>query len=370
VAIQPPTRSPAGRSAPPGLPAAHAAPDGAAARYLTQLRPVLMAATNARSSWVRFLNELASRQDLAATTPEAVQVALGQARQFGDARRQLTALTSPPNYEDMHDSIEGWLKSLELSCQIVVRQTGALTPETLARVREALHEAATDADRFNAQRAAIAAVVKETAQPSGPKPRVIANKKELRVLAIAGGVMLLLLGLGAWVSTSLLSEPVATPTIVGGSPAAATATAVAFLEMGGVRRTWPLADVQNRLNQEIAGRRVAYRDATVTFKPNDTIIVNGRIQGASDLISVEVELVVTAENGKPKIVVKDLRAIGVSVPVEARDALQKRAEEGTAELSAQLKPNERLERVVVETHQVTAEIIDPTAAKPQAPAKP
>jgi hypothetical protein len=370
VAVQQPPRQPAGRPSPGGPPAAHAAPDGVAARYLTLLRPVLMSATNARSSWVRFLNELATRPDLAGATPEAVQVALGQARQFGDARRQLSALTSPPSYQDMHDSIEGWLKSLELSCQIVVRQTGSLTPETLARVREALHEAATDADRFNAQRAAIAAVVKETAQPTGSKPRVIANKKELRVLAIAGGVMLLLLGLGAWISTSLLAEPIATPTIVGGSPAAATATALAFIEMGGVRRTWPLTDVQNRLNQEIAGRRVAYRDATVTFKPNDTVVVNGRIQGVSDLINVEVELQVLAENGKPKINVKDLRAVGVSVPDEAREALQKRAEEGTAELAAQLKPTERLERVVVEPNQVTAEILDTATTKPQAPAKP
>ena len=331
---------------------------------------MLVTATNARSNWVRFLNELATRADLGAATPEAVQVALGQARQFGDARRQLSALTVPDSYQDMHGSIEGWLKSLELSCQIVVRQTGALTPETLARVREALHEAASDADRFNAQRAAIAAIVKETAQPSGPKPRVIANKKELRVLAIAGIVMLLLLGIGAWVSTTLLAAPEATPTIPGGSPAAATATALAFLEMGGQRRTWQIGEVQARLNQEIAARRVAYRQATVTFKPNDGVVVSGQIQGTADLITVDVELQIVAEDGKPKINVRDLRAIGIPVPAEAREALEKRAQEGTLELAAQLKPTERLERVVVEQNQVTAEIMDSALAKPQAPAAP
>jgi hypothetical protein len=372
VAVQQPARHPpAARPPSGGPPTSHAAPEGAAARYLTLLRPVLVSATTARSNWVRFLNDVASRADLAGATPEAVQVALGQASQFGDVRRQLSAMTVPDSYQDMHGSIEGWLKSLELSCQIVVRQTGVLTPETLARVREALQEAANDADRFNAQRAAIAAVVKETAQPTGPKPRIIANKKEMRVLAIAGAAMLLLLGIGAWVSTTLLASPEATVTIVGGSPAAATATALAFLEMGGQRRTWPIADVQNRLNQEIAGRRVAYREATVLFKPNDSIVVSGKIQGTADLLTVDVELQIVAENGKPKINVKDLRAVGVSVPVEAREALEKRAEEGTAELAAQLKPTERLERVVVEQNQVTAEIIDTALAKPQgAPPKP
>ncbi|HEY3080209.1 MAG TPA: hypothetical protein VGM69_09910 [Chloroflexota bacterium] len=351
MAIEP-TRSPSGR---PTVPS-HEAPQGLAARYLAALRPILVSATNARANWVRFLNELAMRPDLARATPEAVQVALGQSNQFAQARRLLTQLQAPPSYQDLHGAIEGWLKSLELSCQIVVRQTGSLTPETLARVREALQDAAADADRFNAERAAIQAVVKETARPSEKRPRMIANRRELRVVAIVLGAVLALLGAGVWASGVLSNPgPSPTPTV---SSADATATAVAFLASGGERRTYVLPDIQKRLDQEIAARRVAYQEAVVRLVPPDRIIVSGRIQGAASLISTEVELQVLAENGKPKMVVQGIRAAGVEVPKEAFDALNQRAEEGNQELAKQLQPNEYLQRVVVEPNQVIAEIAD------------
>ena len=374
MAIQP-TRPPPGRPVPPAAarpnPPAHEAPQGLAARYLSALRPILVSATNARANWVRFLNELAARPDLAKATPEAVQVALGQSNQFAQARRQLTQLQPPPNYQDMHGTIEGWLKSLELSCQIVVRQTGPLTPDTVSRVREALQEAATDADRFNAERAAIQAVVKETARPSEKRPRLIANRKELRLVALVMGVLLSLLAAGVWASGVLSPSVDTTPTV---SPADATATAVAFLASGGERRVYPLPDIQKRLDLEIAGRKVAFREATVRLVPPDRVIVSGKIQGAADLITVEVELQVMAENGKPKIVTQGLRAAGVQVPREAYDALTQRADEGNAELAKQLKPNEYVSRVVVEPTQVIAEIADlskmPGASTTPTPAGP
>ncbi|HEV8635762.1 MAG TPA: hypothetical protein VG370_16175 [Chloroflexota bacterium] len=365
MAIQP-TRPPAGRP----NPLAHEAPQGLAARYLAALRPILVSATNARANWVRFLNELAMRSDLARAAPEAVQVALGQSNQFAQARRQLTQLQAPPSYQDMHAAIEGWLKSLELSCQIVVRQTGPLTPETLTRVREALHEAAADADRFNAERAAVQAVVKETARPSDKRPRMIANRREIRIVAIVLGVLLALLAAGVWASGVLSTGPEPTPTL---SPADATATAVAFLATGGERRVYTLTDIQKRLDQEIAGRRVAYREATIRLVPPDRAVVSGRIQGTANLVSVEVELQVLAENGKPKIVPQGLRALGVEVPREAFDALNKRAEEGNEELAKQLQPGEVVQRVVVEPDQVIAEIVNmnniPTPGTPT-PANP
>src|SRR3989442_2728926 len=94
VAIQP-TRPPAGRPSP----LAHEAPQGLAARYLAALRPILVSATNARANWVRFLNELVMRSDLARAAPEAVQVALGQSNQVAQAPRRLTQLQAPPSYQ-------------------------------------------------------------------------------------------------------------------------------------------------------------------------------------------------------------------------------------------------------------------------------
>jgi hypothetical protein len=352
VAVQPKGPPSSGRPTAPS----HEAPQGLAARYLAALRPILLSATNARANWVRFLNELAMRADLARATPEAVQVALGQSNQFAQSRRMLAQLQAPPSYRDLHGAIEGWLKSLELSCQIVVRQTGPLTADTLGRVREALQDAAADADRFNAQRAAIQAVVKENGQPSEKRPRMIANRKELRVVAMVLGSVIALLGAGVWASGVLGSPgPSPTPTL---SAADATATAVAFLASGGERRTYPLPDIQKRLDEEIALRRVAYQEATVRLVPPDRVIVSGRIQGTANLVSTEVELQALAEQGKPKIVVQGIRALGVEVPPEAVTALDKRAEEANVELAKQLQPNEYLVRVIVEPTQVIAEIAD------------
>jgi hypothetical protein len=186
------------------------------------------------------------------------------------------------------------------------------------------------------------------------------------------GAILALLAAGVWASGVLGSPgPSPTPTV---SSADATATAVAFLASGGERRVYPLPDIQKRLDQEIAGRKVAFREATIRLVPPDRVIVSGKIQGAADLITVEVELQVMAENGKPKIVTQGLRAAGVQVPREAYDALTQRADEGNAELAKQLKPNEYLSRVVVEPTQVIAEIADlskmPGASTTPTPAGP
>lgn len=337
------------------------APQGAETRYLQSLRPILLQATNARTSWVRALNEAAGRSDLAAATAEIVQVAIGQGGLLVDARRQLSKIDVPPDYQTMHATIESWLRHLEHSCQIVAHTRGALTPEMIARVRDVLHTAAADADRFNAERAAIAAVAVEVARPSEARPRVIARPREIRAMIIAVVVLLVVLLAGGVGSGALPSSAPPTATTV--SAANATATAQALVAAGAQRKIFTLAEIQQRLDQEITNRNVAYQQATVRLTPPDRIIVSGRINGPNGPIVVDVEIQLSLEAGKPKLLTQGIRAAGVQVPREAFDALSKRADEGNQELLGQLKPGEQVLRVVVEPSQIVADL---TPAKPGA----
>ncbi|TAK26022.1 MAG: hypothetical protein EPO26_01370 [Chloroflexota bacterium] len=347
-------------------PAAHAAPQGAATRYLTQLRPVLNQATNIRGAWVRFLNEISMRPDLGSATAEATQVALGQSRILAETRFQLSRLRPPPDYLEMHQAIDGWLRSLQLSCQIVVKITGALTPDILSNVREALHDAAMDADRFNAERAAIVAVVRETRFPT-TRPKVVANPREIRALAIVLVIFLALAGAfayiaGAFTGKSMLDEWLGnvTPTAVP-KPSA--------LPPGVERRLYPLDQIQARLLQEIATRGVEFRQPTVRLVPPDKITVAGRIQGPIGPIPVETDLKITLAAGKIKLGDFAIRAAGLTVPPEAVTALEKRAQEGNIELANQLKPGESVLRMLVEPTQIVLEIQTAGGtAKPGAPA--
>ena len=138
----------------------------AIARYLASLKPALGAATDARNIWVRYLGELARRDDVSAAHAEAVQYALARGQQFHEARRQIMHLPVPPGYEPMQQAVDGWLQALLASCEALVRSHPPLTRQTLERVQAILHEAAGKADKFNNQRAVAVQNLVE-AQSSG-----------------------------------------------------------------------------------------------------------------------------------------------------------------------------------------------------------
>ncbi len=329
----------------------HTAPQGAATRYLSQLKPILVQATHARSVWVRFLNDVALRQDLAGATAEATQVALGQSRILGELRTELSRLSIPDGYDEMHGAIDGWLRSLQISCHIVVKIVGTLNPEILTQVRDALHNAALDADRFNAERAAIAAVLAETMAPS-VRPRVVASKSEMRTLGIFfGGLVIVALAL-AYVFGFLTGKP-----LIDLNPSPTPVPTATRLPPGLERQIFTIDQIQQRLIAEINSRGVAFEQPGVRLVPPDGIVVSGRIQGPLGFIPVEAQLQVQLKDGKIALSNRGIRAIGISVPAEAQAALEKRAAEGNLEIARQLAPGESIQRVIVEPGQIVAEIL-------------
>ena len=326
------------------------------ARYLNSLRPVLTSGTNARGVWVRFLNEIAKRDDMRAAHAEAQQMALGQGQHLDETRRLLASIPVPTGFEDMHRSIDGWLKALVESCEAVFRSRPPLANETLARARQSVYQAGLEADTFNRQRQTVVESLSEGPAPAGARPRFIANSKELRALGIALVLALAMVGGGVYGMMKLTATPA--------SAAAARATIPTP-----DRRIYPQPEVLARLKDELATRKVAFGDPDVQLVPPDRIIVKGKIQGLVSQIPVEVELQmsVTPDN-KPRIDSRRLAAIGVTIPTEAFDALNKRVEEANKTLPDQIPAGFILKALSIENNAVVADL--ESTAPPKPPAKP
>jgi hypothetical protein len=337
------------------VPAEERATPRAITRYLASLKPVLAAGTDARGVWVRFLVEAAKREDQAAAFAEAQQVALGQGQAIETARRTLHSIPPPTGLEDMHRTIDKWLRTLAHSCEAVFQAPGPLTPELMTKARNILHEAGAEADRFNRQRQTVVESLADVVAPPQDGPKFIANTKEIRALAITLVLALLLIGGGAYAVSALGDSPTPTPTT------------------GSDRRVFPQPEILNRLKAEILSRKVAWQDADVVLVAPDLILVKGKIFGGSSQIPVEVELQMSVtEDGKPKIATKRLSAVGVTVPPEAFDALNKRVDEANKTLPDQIPAGYTLKRLFVENNAVVVEL-QPNGAptKPGAPpAKP
>jgi hypothetical protein len=336
-----------------------AARDGASrqvARYLGSLKPVLATGTDARGVWVRFLNEMSRRDDLHAAHAEAQQMALGQGQHLDEARRVLASLPVPSGFEDMHRSVDRWLKALMDSCEVVFRSRAPLAPDVLARARQGVYDAGVEADNFNRQRHdVVEALGDRGAAADGPRPRFIANAKELRALGIALVLALVMVGGVVYAMMTLTATPVAASAGVkagSGTPG---------------RRVYPQPEVLARLKAEIATRKVAFGDPDVQLVPPDRLIVRGKIQGPSTQIPVEAELQmsVTADN-KPRIDSRRLSAVGVTIPTEAFDALNRRVEEANKTLPDQVPAGFVLRRLYVENNAVVADLESTTPAKPAA----
>lgn len=322
-------------------------------RYLTSLKPILAAGTDARGVWVRFLLEIARREDQHAAFAEAQQMALGQGQTLDAARRALASLPPPAGLEDMQRTIDKWLRTLASSCEAVFQSSGPLTPELLQKARSLIHEAGVEADRFNRQRATVVESLQDVVKPPANGPKFIANTRELRALAVTLLVAVLLIAGGVY-AVSALSDTPAVATPVGS---------------GVERRSYPQADILNRLRTEIQARKVAWQDADVVLTPPDLILIKGKIFGPSAQIPVEVELQVSVVDGKPRVTTKRLTAVGVPVPPEAFDALNKRIEEANKTLSEQVPAGFTLQRLFIENNAVVAELLpNPQTGTP--PAKP
>jgi hypothetical protein len=331
----------------------------AIARYLASLKPALGSATDARNVWVRYLSELAHREDLAAAHTEAVQLALARGQQFHDARRAIAQLPVPPGYEPMQQAVDGWLQALLASCEVIVRASPPIGRATLDRAQAILREAATKADRFNQQRTAAVQALTDAQMPVPARAkRIVASKKEMRALIVSLVAALLLCGGAIFAVSSVSSGPPArTPTPVRpGQPGS-----------GIDRRVFPQPDVLARLRQEIASRKVAWQDPDVQLIPPDRIVVKGKIQGPTSVVPVEVELQMSVTpDGKPRLEAKRLSAIGVDVPAGAFDALNKRVDEANQMLPQQLSPGQVLTRLYVQDNAIIAELTGGPNAPPAA----
>lgn len=263
----------------------------------------------------------------------------------------------------MHRTLDKWLRAVIESCQVVVQSTPPLTTDTIAAARQHVYEAGIEADRFNRQRAALVEHLQDLPADDQQRPKMIANPKEMRALGIALLVALLLSGGVIYglmrITNTQLPTFEAKPTAVPTKPVATE------------RRVFPQAEVLSRLRQEIGGRRVAFNDPDVQLVAPDSIIVRGRIQGPTSVIPVEAELQmsVTAD-GKPRLVSKRLSAVGVAVPPEAIEALNKRIEEANRTLPEQVPTGQALKRLYVENNAVVAEFEGPPPAAPPAGAPP
>jgi hypothetical protein len=327
----------------------------AISRYLNSLKPLLAGGTDARGVWVRFLNEAAQREDPVEAHAEAQQVALGQGQALDEARRTLAAVPVPPGLEDMHRSVGRWLKAVSDSCEVVFRSKPPLSSDTLARARQLVYEAGVEADDFNRHRTAVVESLQER-PVSAQRPRFIASGKELRALALALVLALVMVGGVVYAMSTLTSSP----------PAPAPTPTPPLTD----RRVFPQPDVLGRLRNELTTRKVAFNDADVQLVPPDRIIVKGRIQGPTALIPVEAELQMSVTpDGKPKVESKRLAAVGVTIPPEASDALNKRIDEANKTLPEQVPAGFILKRLYVENNAVVAELAG-VAAAPKPGTKP
>ncbi len=336
----------------------------AVAQYMASLKPILASATEARGTWVHYVLELTHRDDLASSQAEIARVALTQSHVFSDARRQLSTVHVPPGFEPMHRAVEAWLAMLARSCDAVVRSSAPLDQARLERLRDILREAGAKADQFNEERSAAVQALHEAQRPGAKPPGIIASTREIRIVAIVlistiVVSFLIYLALNGFVLPGQSTPLFRPPAILGGGTPGA----------GIERRTFPLADIQNKLQSEISGRRVAFQSADVKLVAPDRIIVNGKVQGPSALIPVEAELEIgITDAGLPRVTPKRLSAIGVQVPPEAFEAFNKRVEEANRDLAGQLAPGQFLRRLYIENNQIIADVDVSASTTPTKPA--
>lgn len=343
--------------------AVRGAPPRALARYLATLKPILTSATESRMAWVRYLTDLEGREDLAAGQIEISKQAIACSERFQEGRRALATIPVPTGLESMHRSVDGWLQALAISCEVIARAPVPMPPLAIDRSKEILRDAAARADRFNQARAAAVEALHDAQLPPPKGQKIVASGKEMRALLIALVVALVLAG-GAVFALMRFSGTSASPAASkpGGGPGA--------LPPGVERRVFPQADIVGRLRQEIAQRKIAWQDPDVRLIQPETIIVTGRIQGASSSIPVEVELQLGVnEAGRPRLTARKISAVGVQVPPEATDALARRTEEANQILADQIAPGQAIRRLYIENNQLVAEI-DVGAAPGKPAAKP
>jgi hypothetical protein len=324
------------------------------AAYLANLKPVLDAATAARTAWLRALNDMAQSEDIGERSDEVVQIAVRSREQFNEAKRILNQMTAPEMYRDMERSLDGWLEALASSCDQLATARPPISVDQVNAARRRLRDAAQQADKFNAERAAVITV---SGAPPGDAPEEpgeqISNNKRLIVLTALGLVLMIVALYFAFGALGTSNTGLRTPT--SGTPGA-----------GQERRVFTRSEILDRLKQEIATRRVAFLNPDVRLVEPDRVIVTGQIQGPTGLVPVEAEMQLgVTDSGKPKVTALNINATGVSVPQGALDALNKRTEEANKTLPEQLAPDQFVRRLYVEKDTIIAEI-----DKAGAPSKP
>src|SRR5579885_589201 len=126
--------------------ALHYASSRTPAGYLANLKPILDRATSVRTSWLRFLNDLANAEDVAGRSDEATQMAIRCREQFNEARRSLNQMTPPPMYQDMERALDGWLEALSASCEALANAVPPVTFDQVNAARRKLRDAAQEAE--------------------------------------------------------------------------------------------------------------------------------------------------------------------------------------------------------------------------------
>lgn len=332
------------------------------AAYLANLKPVLDAATAARTAWLRALNDMAQSPDIGERSDEVVQVAIRAREQFNEARRVLNQLTAPEMYRDMERALDGWLEALSGSCEQLASARPPITLEQVNAARRRLRDAAQQADKFNAERASVIVVGAPPGEAPPEPGEQLGNNKRLIVLTMLGLILMIVALYFAFGALGTSTTGIGTPGP--GTPGA-----------GQERRIFQRSEVLDRLRQEIAARQVAFLNADVRLVEPDRLIVTGQIQGPTSLVPVEAELQIgVTDAGKPRVTALNINATGVPVPQGALDALNRRTEEANRALPEEVAPDQFVRRLYVERDTVVAEIDRVGApAKPSdanAPAKP
>jgi hypothetical protein len=323
------------------------------AAYLANLKPVLDAATAARTAWLRALNDMGQSEDIGERSDEAIQLAVRSREQFNEAKRILNQLTAPEMYRDMERALDGWLEALAASCEQIANARPPVTAEQVNAARRRLRDAAQQADKFNAERASVITVGGQPGEAPEEPGEQIGNNKRLIVLTLLGLVLMIVALYFAFGALGTSNTGLRTPGA--GTPGA-----------GQERRVFQRSEVLDRLKQEIAARGVAFLNPDVRLVEPDRVVVTGQIQGPTGLVPVEAELQLgVTDAGRPRVTPLKINATGVQVPQGALDALNKRTDEANKTLPEQLKPDEFIRRLYVEKDTVVAEI-----DKAGAPAKP
>lgn len=130
------------------------------ARYLGQLRPLLLTVMHDRQEWLRLVGMLieeARTGTRPAIAQHAGRIGRDQIGSFAESRLQLDGLQVPATCQECHAAVARWLDTLTASCEVLIDVgfTGRL--ERIKQTQALLAEGRAHARQFNRAQAELIA---------------------------------------------------------------------------------------------------------------------------------------------------------------------------------------------------------------------